>query len=158
MLEPKTTRVFNLADSCITIGVILLIYDALTDLLSASKLKYYIKNKIIEIVPLAFMRGRTLDSSFVILDEAQNATVSQMKMFLTRMGMSAKFIITGDETQVDLPLGQKSGLVEAVELLVNVEGVAICRLTSKDVVRHPIVQRVIDAYARKRNNREIRTK
>ena len=122
------------------------LYDALTDLLSASKLKYYIKNKIIEIVPLAFMRGRTLDSSFVILDEAQNATVSQMKMFLTRMGNSAKFIITGDETQVDLPNNKKSGFIHAMNILKNVKKIGFLKLDDKDVVRHHIVKLIIKAY------------
>ena len=122
------------------------LYDALTDMVSVSKLKYYIKNKIIEIVPLAFMRGRTLDGSFVILDEAQNTTIPQMKMFLTRMGMSAKFIITGDETQVDLPNNKKSGLIHAVNILKNVKKIGFLKLDDKDVVRHHIVKLIIKAY------------
>ena len=122
------------------------LYDALTDMLTASKLKYYIKNKIIEIVPLAFMRGRTLDGAFVILDEAQNATISQMKMFLTRMGICAKFIITGDETQVDLPNNKQSGLIHAMNILKNVKKIGFLKLDDKDVVRHHIVKLIIKAY------------
>ena len=122
------------------------LYDALTDLVTISKLKYYIKNKIIEIVPLAFMRGRTLDGSFVILDEAQNATIPQMKMFLTRMGSSAKFIITGDETQVDLPNNKKSGFIHAMNILKNVKKIGFLKLDDKDVVRHHIVKLIIKAY------------
>ena len=122
------------------------LYDALTDLLSPSKLKYYFKNKIIEIVPLAFMRGRTLDGAFVILDEAQNTTISQMKMFLTRMGLSAKFIITGDETQVDLPKNKKSGFIHAINILKNVKKIGFLKLDDKDVVRHHIVKLIIKAY------------
>ena len=122
------------------------LYDALTDLLSPSKLKYYFKNKIIEIVPLAFMRGRTLDGAFVILDEAQNTTISQMKMFLTRMGLSAKFVITGDETQVDLPHNKKSGFIHAINILKNVKKIGFLELDDKDVVRHHIVKLIIKAY------------
>ncbi|OUV54284.1 MAG: phosphate starvation-inducible protein PhoH [Flavobacteriales bacterium TMED113] len=122
------------------------LYDALTDLLSPTKLKYYFKNKIIEIVPLAFMRGRTLDEAFVILDEAQNATILQMKMFLTRMGSSAKFIITGDETQVDLPKNKKSGFIHAVNILKNVKKIGFLKLEDKDVIRHHIVKLIIKAY------------
>jgi phosphate starvation-inducible PhoH-like protein len=122
------------------------LYDALTDMVTVSKLKYYIKNKIIEIIPLAFMRGRTLDGSFVILDEAQNATMPQMKMFLTRMGVSAKFIITGDETQVDLPNNKKSGFIHAMNILKNVKKIGFLKLDDKDVVRHQIVKLIIKAY------------
>ena len=110
------------------------LYDALIDMLPSEKLKDYLEQGIIQIAPLAFMRGRTLDKAFVILDEAQNATESQMKMFLTRMGMSAKFVITGDETQIDLPSKQKSGLVQAKEKLEKIEGVSFVFLDDKDVI------------------------
>ena len=122
------------------------LYDALIDMLPAEKLKDYLEQGIIQIAPLAFMRGRTLDKAFVILDEAQNATESQMKMFLTRMGMSAKFIITGDETQIDLPSKQKSGLVQAKEKLEKIEGVSFVFLDEKDVIRHKLVKKIIKAY------------
>lgn len=122
------------------------LYDALFDMIPAEKLHEYMENRVIEIAPLAFMRGRTLDKCFVILDEAQNATEVQMKMFLTRMGMSAKFAITGDMSQVDLPLKQKSGLGIAVDKLKNVEGIGIVRLNQNDVVRHQIVKDIIIAF------------
>ncbi|SVD66010.1 uncharacterized protein METZ01_LOCUS418864 [marine metagenome] len=122
------------------------LYDALIDMLPAAKLKDYLEQGIIQIAPLAFMRGRTLDNAFVILDEAQNATESQMKMFLTRMGMSAKFIITGDETQIDLPSKQKSGLVQAKEKLGKVEDISFIFLDEKDVIRHKLVKKIIKAY------------
>ena len=99
-------------------------------------------------VPLAYMRGRTLDNAFIILDEAQNATKEQMKMFLTRMGFGSKVIVTGDVTQVDLPRGKRSGLVDAVNILKGVEGIAFCTLTDSDVVRHPLVRRIVNAYDR----------
>ena len=122
------------------------LYDALRDMIPPEKLVYYLDNKIIQIAPLAFMRGRTLDSAFVILDEAQNSTHSQMKMFLTRMGQSAKFIITGDATQIDLPPKQKSGLKEAVRLLKGTEGISFVYLRENDVIRHELVKRIIHAY------------
>ena len=122
------------------------LYDALIDMIPAEKLKDYLEQGIIQIAPLAFMRGRTLDKAFVILDEAQNATEAQMKMFLTRMGMSAKFIITGDETQIDLPSKQKSGLVQAKEKLEKIEGVSFVFLDEKDVIRHKLVKKIIKAY------------
>ena len=122
------------------------LYDALIDMLPSEKLKDYLEQGIIQIAPLAFMRGRTLDKAFVILDEAQNATESQMKMFLTRMGMSAKFIITGDETQIDLPSKQKSGLVQAKEKLGKIEGVSFVFLDEKDVIRHKLIKKIIKAY------------
>jgi len=122
------------------------LYDALIDMLPAEKLKDYLEQGTIQIAPLAFMRGRTLDKAFVILDEAQNATESQMKMFLTRMGMSAKFIITGDETQIDLPSKQKSGLIQAKEKLEKIEGVSFVFLDEKDVIRHKLVKKIIKAY------------
>ncbi|NPA42812.1 MAG: PhoH family protein [Chlorobi bacterium] len=122
------------------------LYDALFDMIPGSKLQDYMENNVIQIAPLAFMRGRTLDHAFVILDEAQNTTRSQMKMFLTRMGENAKFIITGDPSQTDLIKGQKSGLKEALELLDGIEGVDIIRLSDRDVVRHPLVKKIIDVY------------
>ena len=122
------------------------LYDALIDMLPSEKLKDYLEQGIIQIAPLAFMRGRTLDKAFVILDEAQNATESQMKMFLTRMGMSAKFVITGDETQIDLPSKQKSGLVQAKEKLGKTEGISFVFLDEKDVIRHKLIKKIIKAY------------
>jgi phosphate starvation-inducible PhoH-like protein len=123
------------------------LYDALRDMIPHEKLEGFIEKKVIEVAPLAFMRGRTLDEAFVILEEAQNTTHSQMKMFLTRMGMNAKFIITGDPTQVDLPLKQKSGLKEAMRILKNVEQIGFVHLTEEDVVRHPVVRKIINAYS-----------
>ncbi len=122
------------------------LYDALRDMLPAQKLLAYLEDGTIEVAPLAFMRGRTLDHAFAILDEAQNATRSQMKMFLTRMGKSAKFIVTGDITQIDLPARQPSGLLQATEILKNVEGIQFITLDEKDVVRHKLVTRIIKAY------------
>lgn len=122
------------------------LYDALMDMLPYEKLADYLDKGVIEIAPLAFMRGRTLDKAFVILDEAQNATVSQMKMFLTRMGQNAQFIITGDATQIDLPKSQKSGLMKSVQLLRNVEGIAIIELQESDVIRHKLVRKIIAAF------------
>lgn len=124
------------------------LYDALRDMIPHEKLEGFIEKKVIEIAPLAFMRGRTLDDAFVILDEAQNTTHSQMKMFLTRMGMNAKFIITGDPSQVDLPLKQKSGLKEAMRILEDVQEIGFVHLTESDVVRHPVVRKIIGAYSR----------
>ena len=122
------------------------LYDSLMDMIPAEKLKDYLVKGIIQIAPLAFMRGRTLDKAFVILDEAQNTTESQMKMFLTRMGRSAKFIINGDESQVDLPQRQKSGLTQSRELLENVKGISFVFLDEKDVIRHKLVKQIIKAY------------
>ncbi len=122
------------------------LYDALLDMLPYDKVADYIDKGVIEVAPLAFMRGRTLDKAFVILDEAQNATVAQMRMFLTRMGQQAKFIITGDVSQVDLPRKQQSGLVKAVQLLDGKEGISIIRLTGEDVIRHKLVTLVINAF------------
>ena len=124
------------------------LYDALYDVLgreSAMRLK---EKEVIEIVPLAYMRGRTLDNAFIILDEAQNTTGEQMKMFLTRMGFGSRMVVTGDITQIDLPRGKKSGLVEALKVLENVKDIAICRLTDVDVVRHRMVKKIINAYDR----------
>lgn len=122
------------------------LYDALRDMIPHEKLEGFVEKKIIEVAPLAFMRGRTLDEAFVILDEAQNTTHSQMKMFLTRMGMNAKFIITGDPSQVDLPLKQKSGLQEAMRILKDVKEIGFVHLTEEDVVRHPVVRKIIQSY------------
>ena len=122
------------------------LYDALMDMFPSEKLKDYLENGTIQIAPLAFMRGRTLDKAFVILDEAQNATESQMKMFLTRMGRSAKFIITGDESQVDLPARQKSGLIEARKKLEKLKDISFVHLDEKDVIRHKLVKQIINAY------------
>lgn len=122
------------------------LYDALDDMIPPEKLKNYLENRIIEIAPLAFMRGRTLDNCFVILDEAQNATDMQLKMFLTRMGPTAKFIVTGDITQIDLPKKQHSGLKTAIKLLSDIEGIGFVYLDGSDVVRHKLVKRIIEAY------------
>ena len=122
------------------------LYDALDDMIPAEKLKTYLENRTIEIAPLAFMRGRTLDNCFVILDEAQNATDMQLKMFLTRMGPSAKFIVTGDVTQIDLPKKQQSGLHNALRILENIKGIDIIYLSGKDVVRHKLVVKILEAY------------
>ena len=121
-------------------------YDSLGEMISISKYNPLIADKVIEIIPLAFMRGRTLNNAFMILDEAQNATKTQMKMFLTRLGNNSKAIITGDTTQIDLPNNVKSGLVEVVDLLKNIDGIGFAHLTSKDVVRHKLVREIIDAY------------
>ncbi|MCD1117012.1 PhoH family protein [Chryseobacterium turcicum] len=122
------------------------LYDALRDMIPHEKLEGYMEKKVIEVAPLAFMRGRTLDDAFVILDEAQNTTHAQMKMFLTRMGMNAKFIITGDPTQIDLPPKQHSGLKEAMRILKDVKEIGFVYLTEEDVVRHPVVKKIILAY------------
>ncbi len=122
------------------------LYDGLRDMIPKEKLAEYVENGVIQIAPLAFMRGRTLDKAFVILDEAQNATEAQLKMFLTRMGRSAKFVITGDETQVDLPKHQPSGLAKALKILDNIDGISIVRLDGTDVIRHKLVKKVIQAF------------
>jgi len=122
------------------------LYDALDDMIPADKLKSYIETRVIEIAPMAFMRGRTLDNAYVILDEAQNATDLQLKMFLTRMGPNAKFIITGDLTQIDLPRKSMSGLVKAVNILEGIKGIEFAYLTFEDVVRHKLVKNIIKAY------------
>ena len=123
------------------------LYDALFDMLGAETYQKYLERGNIEVAPLAYMRGRTLDDSFIILDEAQNTSCEQMKMFLTRMGFGSKMVITGDATQIDLPADKLSGLKQAVRVLKNVEGIGICELTDQDVVRHVMVQRIIKAYA-----------
>jgi phosphate starvation-inducible PhoH-like protein len=122
------------------------LYDALRDMIPAEKLADMIEFGVIEIAPLAFMRGRTLDKAFVILDEAQNTTTMQMKMFLTRMGMTAKFVVTGDMSQVDLPRKQRSGLVFALDALENIEGIGVIRMASADVMRHGLVKKIITAF------------
>ncbi|MEP7278796.1 MAG: PhoH family protein [Bacteroidota bacterium] len=126
------------------------LYDALDDMIPADKLGYYMSTRTIEIAPLAYMRGRTLDNAFIILDEAQNATDLQLKMFLTRIGASAKAIITGDLTQVDLPRNQRSGLEKAVRILQNVDGIAHIKLDEEDVVRHRLVKAIIRAYEKEK--------
>ncbi|MBR0131361.1 MAG: PhoH family protein, partial [Firmicutes bacterium] len=124
------------------------LYDALYDILGREAALRLKEKETIEVVPLAYMRGRTLDNAFIILDEAQNATKEQMKMFLTRMGFGSKMIITGDVTQIDLPRGKRSGLIDAMHVLEGVEGIAFCRLTDSDVVRHPLVRKIVNAYDR----------
>ncbi|MGV3561526.1 PhoH family protein [Larkinella arboricola] len=124
------------------------IYDALDDMIPAEKLKTYIENRTIEIAPLAYMRGRTLNNAFILLDEAQNTTPMQMKMFLTRMGPNSQAIITGDRSQIDLPKNQRSGLIEAVDLLRDIKGIACVELDGSDVVRHRLVKEIITAYER----------
>ena len=124
------------------------LYDALFDMLGAETYQKYLERGNIEVAPLAYMRGRTLDDSFIILDEAQNTSREQMKMFLTRLGFGSKIVITGDVTQIDLPDGKPSGLKEAMRVLKNVEGIGICELTNADVVRHVMVQRIVEAYER----------
>jgi phosphate starvation-inducible PhoH-like protein len=122
------------------------LYDALYDMLDADKLERFLEKGIVEVAPLAFMRGRTLNDSFVILDEAQNTTSEQMKMFLTRLGFNSKAVVTGDVTQIDLPAGRRSGLVEALEVVGRIEGIAFIRFDERDVVRHNLVQQIIKAY------------
>ncbi len=123
------------------------LYDALADMLPTAKLNEYIERGTIQIAPLAFMRGRTLADAVVILDEAQNTTAAQLKMFLTRLGINGKMIVTGDLTQIDLPATQKSGLKDAIEKLHNIRGIAIVQFNQKDIVRHPLVKHIVDAYA-----------
>ena len=122
------------------------LYDALHDMLPYKKLETWLEDGTIQIAPLAFMRGRTLENAFVILDEAQNATVSQLKMFLTRMGVSSKFIMTGDSTQIDLPRKSESGLVQAMRILSGIEGVSVIKFDERDIVRHKLVKRIVKAY------------
>ncbi|MFC0182584.1 phosphate starvation-inducible protein PhoH [Pseudarcicella hirudinis] len=130
------------------------IYDALDDMIQPEKLKFFIDNRVIEIAPLAYMRGRTLNNAFILLDEAQNTTPMQMKMFLTRMGVNSKTIITGDKSQVDLPLKQKSGLAEATRILEGIKGIGFVELDGKDVVRHRLVRDIIMAYEKSEAERE----
>ena len=130
------------------------LYDALFEMLGTESYNKYLEKGNIEVAPLAYMRGRTLDDSFIILDEAQNTTREQMKMFLTRLGFGSRIVITGDVTQIDLPRDKVSGLKDAVRVLEDVEDIAICRLTSQDVVRHVLVQRIINAYEKAEQKRE----
>lgn len=122
------------------------LYDALQDMIPAAKLKEYMENNVIQIAPLAFMRGRTLNDAVIILDEAQNTTTHQIKMFLTRLGMNAKMIVTGDVTQIDLPPSTTSGLIQAMQILKGVNGIGKIEFTKKDIVRHKLVQRIVEAY------------
>ena len=122
------------------------LYDALEDMIPPAKLAEYMTNKTIQIAPLAFMRGRTLSDAIIILDEAQNTSVQQIKMFLTRMGLGSKMIITGDMTQIDLPPQQKSGLKDAMEVLKDIKGIGFVHFNQKDIVRHKLVQRIVEAY------------
>jgi len=122
------------------------LYDALQDMIPAKKLEEFMKDGTIQIAPLAFMRGRTLSNAFVILDEAQNTTVNQLKMFLTRMGMNAKFIVTGDVTQIDLPKHTQSGLIHALNILGNIKSISIIEFDKRDIVRHRLVQDIVEAY------------
>ncbi len=124
------------------------LYDALEDMITAVKLKEYMETKVIQIAPLAFMRGRTLNDAVIVLDEAQNTTTHQIKMFLTRLGMNAKMIITGDMTQIDLPRSTQSGLIHALRVLKNVPGIGFVEFGKKDIVRHALVQRIVEAYER----------
>ena len=129
------------------------LYDALKDMIPAVKLKEYTETEVIQIAPLAYMRGRTLNDAVVILDEAQNTTTNQLKMFLTRMGRNAKFIVTGDVTQIDLPSRQMSGLVQAMRILKDIDGIEKVMFNAKDIVRHKLVQKIVEAYE-KQNNKE----
>ena len=122
------------------------LYDALREMIPAARLAEFIEDGVIQIAPLAFMRGRTLDKAFVILDEAQNATKSQLKMFLTRMGKSAKFMVTGDVTQIDLPRRNQSGLFDSLRILDKIDGVAIVKLDNRDIIRHPLVDKIVQAF------------
>jgi len=131
------------------------LYDALDDMLPGEKLEHFMTNRTIEVAPLAFMRGRTLDNAFIILDEAQNTTSMQLKMFLTRLGPNARCIITGDLSQIDLPRRQKSGLRTATELLSGLKGIATVYLTAEDVVRHRLVKAIIKAYAKAKNENDV---
>ena len=128
------------------------IYDALNDMIPFEKLKYYMEREIIEIAPLAYMRGRTLNNAFILLDEAQNTTPMQMKMFLTRMGPDSKMIVTGDTSQIDLPAHQRSGLNEAVRILIAVNSIGFVELNERDVVRHRLVREIIEAYGKVKND------
>jgi phosphate starvation-inducible PhoH-like protein len=129
------------------------LYDALHDLLPAKKLESWIADGTVQIAPLAFMRGRTLENAFVILDEAQNATISQLKMFLTRMGVSSKFIMTGDTTQIDLSGKSESGLLQAIRILGNIEGISIIKFDERDIIRHKLVKRIVRAYEDEENTK-----
>jgi len=129
------------------------LYDAIYEMCDRQEVERWIENRVIEVAPLAYMRGRTLNRAFVILDEAQNTTCEQMFMFLTRMGLQSRCVVTGDPNQIDLKRSVRSGLHEAMDALRDIEGVQFCHLTGQDVVRHPVVQRIIDAYDRHRDHR-----
>ena len=129
------------------------LYDALNDMMPYEKSARLMERNIIEVAPLAFMRGRTLNDAFVILDEAQNTTPEQMKMFLTRLGFDSKAVVTGDITQIDLPVEKRSGLVDALDVLDGIEGIGVIHFTERDVVRHPLVQSIIRAYDRRERHR-----
>ncbi|MCU0376645.1 MAG: PhoH family protein [Bacteroidales bacterium] len=130
------------------------LYDALHDMIPFRKLEQWIEDGTVQIAPLAFMRGRTLENSFVILDEAQNATVNQLKMFLTRMGMNSKFILTGDTTQIDLPRRSESGLLQAIRLLTGIDGISVIRFDERDIVRHRLVKHIVRAYDTEEKNQK----
>ena len=132
------------------------LYDALYEIMGADSFLNNLEKGAIEVAPLAYMRGRTLDNSFIVLDEAQNTTPAQMKMFLTRIGFGSKAVITGDVTQIDLPKDKKSGLIEATKILGGIEGISICTLTNKDVVLHPLVQKIINAYEKYESKKNIK--
>lgn len=134
------------------------LYDALQDMITPLKLKEYLENGTIQIAPLAFMRGRTLSDAVVILDEAQNTTTQQIKMFLTRMGLNTKMIVTGDVTQIDLPLSQKSGLIDALQVLNNIKGISRVDFDKSDIVRHKLVQRIVEAYEFQSTDNSLRTR
>ena len=134
------------------------LYDALYEIMGAENFMRNMEKGAVEVAPLAYMRGRTLDNSFIVLDEAQNTTPEQMKMFLTRLGYGSKAVITGDVTQIDLPKGKNSGLIEAAKILTDIEGISICKLTNKDVVRHPLVQSIINAYEKYEKKQEYKAK
>ena len=134
------------------------LYDALQDMIPAAKLKDYMENNVIQIAPLAFMRGRTLNDAIIILDEAQNTTSHQIKMFLTRLGLNAKMIITGDMTQIDLPASQVSGLTQAINILKSVPGIAKIEFNKSDIVRHKLVQRIVEAYEKYESKLQIKKK
>ncbi|HPA87214.1 MAG TPA: PhoH family protein, partial [Bacteroidales bacterium] len=133
------------------------LYDALHDMIPFKKLETWLEDGTVQIAPLAFMRGRTLENAFVILDEAQNATISQLKMFLTRMGVSSKFIMTGDTTQIDLPKRSESGLLQAMRILAGIEGISIIRFDERDIVRHKLVKRIVKAYEQDENDQNSRS-
>jgi phosphate starvation-inducible PhoH-like protein len=131
------------------------LYDALEDMIPPLKLKEYIENKVIQIAPLAFMRGRTLNDAVIILDEAQNTTKPQIKMFLTRLGLNGKMIVTGDITQIDLPHSQQSGLIHSMHVLKNIKGIGTVEFNKKDIVRHKLVQRIVEAYEKEEDKKSI---
>ena len=133
------------------------LYDALYEIMGAENFARNMEKGAIEVAPLAYMRGRTLDNSFIVLDEAQNTTPEQMKMFLTRIGYGSKAVVTGDTTQIDLPRGKNSGLIESTKILKNIDDIAICNLTNKDVVRHPLVQKIVQAYDDYENKQTAKT-